>query len=162
MFGIPKNRYLIKIILDKMFKTRYISNMKKISKSKLISLLIELNQIDEKLYKLTNPYERYPEQREGWFFLSYYNVLNMIYYEFYGQSHEECYKSFKSCYYDAENKPIAWYKGVFSIKNDGSIKGPKGHSGFIPDSIDNVILDYKLTAKEKLNLLNRMFKDLKK
>lgn len=136
--------------------------MKSISKTKLMNLLVKLNEIDQELYSFLSPNDRYPKQREGWFFLSYYNVLNTIYYEFCGESQENYYGQFKTCKYDQENKPIAWYKGTFSLNADGSIKGPKGYSGFIPDCINDVVLSYKLDPKQKLKLLNKMFKDLKK
>jgi hypothetical protein len=135
---------------------------KPVSKTKLLSLLVKLNGIDQELYDFLSPDKRYPNQNKGWFFLSYHNVLNAIYCEFCGESEESYYKQFKACKYDHEDKPIAWYKGEFSMNSDGSIKGPKGWSGFIPDCIDDVILSYKLNPKEKLKLLNRMFKDLKK
>ena len=136
--------------------------MKEKSKIRLISLLTELNRIDEKLYNFLDPDKRYPKQREGWWFLGYENILNVIYYEFCGKSEREYYKEFKACKYDREDKPVAWYKGRFSFANETHIKGPRGLSGFIPDCINDTILSYKLNGKQKLKLLNRMFKDLEK
>jgi hypothetical protein len=136
--------------------------MKPVSKTKLMSLLVKLNQLDQELYQFLKPYDRYSDQIEGWYLLSFHNVLNAVYYEFCGESERSYYKQFKTYAGDSENKPVAWYKGSLSLNSDGSIKGPKGFSGYIPDCINDVILSYKLDAKEKLKLLTRMFKDLKR
>ncbi len=127
-----------------------------------MDFLIELNQIDKKLDEFLKPETRYPSQYEGWYFLSYYNVLNAIYYEFCGKSQEVYYKKFKSSKHDKEDLPVAWYEGEFSFGDCAHIKGPKGYSGYIPDNINDVILTHRLTAKQKLKLLNKMFNDLKK
>jgi hypothetical protein len=136
--------------------------MDPVSKPKLMRLLVTLNKVDQELYKFLNPNNRYPDQYEGWYFLSYKNVLNAIYYEFCGESEEVVYKQFKTNNRFGADVPTAWYEGEYSTKGDGSIKGPRGYKRFIPDCINDVILSHRLKPNQKLRLLTRMFGDLKK
>jgi hypothetical protein len=136
---------------------------KPISKTKLMDLLVKLNKIDQELCKFLKPDERYPGQAEGWFFLGYYNVLNAVYFEFCGVSEEDYYSQFKTGPIGSPpDLPVAWYEDKFDQVNVVSAKGPESYTCFIPDCINEVILDYKLTPKQKLKLLNRMFGDLAK
>jgi hypothetical protein len=96
-------------------------------------------------------------------FLDICSALNAVYFEFCGVSEEDYYAQFKTVTTgNPMDLPVAWYKGKFNQVDDGSILGPGGYTCFIPDCINEVVMDHKLTPKQKLKLLNRMFGDLAK
>lgn len=130
-----------------------------------LKLITEIAKLDEKLFKLD--VDGKPEMQKIWndhgsWFLHYYMVLDLVWMKMYGKTEKEGYAEFKASKYDQKDVPVAWYKTRFNTKTDGSIKGPGGYGGYIPDCIDMVILSHKLTADKKLKLLTVMFADLKK
>jgi hypothetical protein len=83
--------------------------MKTISKIELMKKIEKLNRIDEELYEFIKPHKRYGEHDQGWFFLDYHNVLDIVYYEFYGEKEHKVYSKFDTPSRDSKDKPVAWY-----------------------------------------------------
>ena len=121
-----------------------------------------LVKLDAELNDKFKPFDKYPDISDAWWFFDYCNTLNIIYIAFTGESERAVYDRFQCSKYDKYGKPIGWYTTQYNTKGDGSIPGPEGYSGFIPDKINDVILNKKLTSTAKYGLLKRMFGDLAK
>jgi hypothetical protein len=89
-----------------------------------------------------------------------YTVIIDEVYKKYGFG-ENAYNEFRAPA-DTSDKPLAWYRTQYNQPNEYLTPPSKVHSGFIPDAINDVILDEKISVNKKLALLNRMFSDLKK
>jgi hypothetical protein len=115
----------------------------------------------ETLLKLINGLLKYDEAIYEACKVEAVNVIDLvnIVYKLYGFE-ENTYESFRAPA-EKSDKPLAWYRTQYNQTNE-YITPPKGYGGFIPDAINDVILDKRLTVNKKLTLLNRMFSDLKK
>lgn len=142
--------------------------MNKLSKEELLQLFEIINEamlLDNKWYKVLRNTGLEDESSV----YSYYGILNTTYKHYTGMSESNYYSLFSSPGDSKEKKkthPVAWYR--HNDKKNGSIPGPidpvkeEACTGFIPDCINDVILNERYEPKVKLKLLDRFFKDLKK
>lgn len=127
---------------------------------RLLNYVNRLNRLDRQIFNLTKPQDKY-DKNHVWWFLDFYNTLDIVYLEMFGVKRDEVHGQFRApSSPTSKNIPVAWYKTQFNTDKDGYKPGPKGYTGYIPDKIDDVILDPKLNAEQKHKLLVRMFKDL--
>lgn len=138
--------------------------LKALNKNKLLSIITKLNGLDDIAYNYINPNERYAGTNFNYnFIFNHQAVLDIVWLEFYGTTEKFGYKEFNPpAALQYNTNPVAWYRTEYNTTKDGSIKGPKNHTGFIPDCINSVILTSRFSAKQKLKLLTRMFNDLLK
>lgn len=127
---------------------------------RLLSYVNSLSQLDRQIFDLTKPQDKY-DKNHAWWFLDFYRALDIVYLEMFGVKRDEVHGQFRAPSSPGlKSIPVAWYKTEFNTYEDGYKPGPKGYTGYIPDKIDDVILDPKLSAEQKYKLLTRMFKDL--
>lgn len=117
---------------------------------KILSTLTLMNRLDTELFSFTNGDD--PEV------FNYEKALDIVYIHYFGKKYIDTYDSFSSPK-GKQTGPIAWYNVGFQTQY---LKGPKGIQGYIPDAINNTAFSSDLPSNKKYNLLNKMFKDLKK
>lgn len=126
---------------------------------KLLECIHVLNLADREISELTNPNQYGEGYDDAWWFLDYYNVLNIVYFEFVGLPYKETYDLFSASVYDKSDKPVAWYRDE-THQGVPYLPGPGQYKGYIPDCITEVVLNKDLDGRAKLELLERMFSDL--
>lgn len=141
--------------------------LKKANKKKVIFTLDAINRlhnIDYEIHEEIEPDKIQEHDKGSWWFLDFENVLDIVYLQMVGKKEIEVYDSFRPPANTDHKKPIAWYKTRFNPKGDypdgPAIDTETNYSGFIPDRINDVILDRNLEAEEKYKLLIRFFEDL--
>ncbi len=122
-----------------------------------LKYITKMRNYCDKLYTGLNPVQY--SENQGWWFVDYYNVQDIISYLFVGRDSRSVYEMFGTCR-DQENKPVGWYTTQYSLPGDGSIPSGDDYSGYIPDCIEDVILNKEMKAKKKYKILNRMYTDL--
>ena len=135
------------------------------TKKKTIKALNHINtliEIDFQMYKDLSP-QQFGENG-GWWFLDYYNTLDIVYLLMVGQKHRAVYDHFQSPPNIGQKpqRPVAWYRTEFNFTGERYLTdGPEGYRGYICDRIDDLIHHNRnLDGKQKYDLLYRMFSDL--
>jgi len=136
---------------------------KDLNELKIVALLngvTALMKAEDKMHSLTRPYKNYGTVKDDWGFYDYHNILDIVYLELTGFTEPQIYSRYKTTDWSTEDKPIAWYGfGKYQIK-PYLVVGNKLQSVFIPDCINDTILNSKANGQKKYEILTQMFKDL--
>ena len=131
-------------------------------KRTLIALkgLTRILQVDYVMHKQINP-DEFANKRDCWWFADFHNTLDIIYLLMVGEKETDIYDKFQSPANIGQEpkKPVGWYKTQYN-QGENYLEGPEEYQGFICDRINDTILDRKLDALYKYNLLHRFFSDL--